>query len=486
MNEKQSVKKNYLYSMIYQLLKVILPLITTPYLSRVLEPDGNGVVSYTFSIVTYFVLFATLGTATYGMREIARHRDDKSLSLKNFWEIEALSLMTSTASLFLWGLWILIAPSYKIYYIILSVHIVSAAFDISWLFQGFEMYGYIVRKDSAVKLVGAALIFLLIKDKGDTPLYILLYAVTILVGNLSMWFNLKKVFPEGLKAVGKLKPLRHLRYTFIYFLPSIAGSVYLMMDKTMLGIITKSEEENGFYEQADRIIRLLETVMFALTGVLAPRMSYLFEKDEDKEIRDRLWTAFDAMFLIALPFMLGLAGVARGFVPWFFGKGYERTTLIIYFFCPLLFIICFSNILESLILMPSGRQSQSTMAIAIGAACNFILNMILIRLWGAVGAAVASCAAELIISCITLYLCRDYVFVSGFAKRLWKKLVAAGLMFGAVFYLGEVFSGILGTLIQVAVGSVIYFTVLVILKDDFFMSSLTYVFSKLEKLLKRN
>ena len=117
MNEKQSVKKNYLYSMIYQLLKVILPLITTPYLSRVLEPDGNGVVSYTFSIVTYFVLFATLGTATYGMREIARHRDDKSLSLKNFWEIEALSLMTSTASLFLWGLWILIAP---IRYTILS------------------------------------------------------------------------------------------------------------------------------------------------------------------------------------------------------------------------------------------------------------------------------------------------------------------------------------------------------------------------------
>jgi O-antigen/teichoic acid export membrane protein len=103
-----------------------------------------------------------------------------------------------------------------------------------------------------------------------------------------------------------------------------------------------------------------------------------------------------------------------------------------------------------------------------------------------VGAAVASCVAELIISGITLYLCRDYVFVSGFAKRLWKKLVAAGLMFGAVFYLGGVFSGILGTLIQVAVGAVIYFTVLVILKDDFFMSSLTYVFSKLKKLLKRN
>ena len=167
MAKAPSVRKNYIYNLIYQVMTLITPFITTPYISRVLGADGTGVQSYTNSVVQYFAILAALGTASYGQREIARHRDDIKMRNRLFWEIEALCMATTAACLMIWLFVIGFAREYRPYYIVLTMTLTAVAFDISWFFGGLEQYSLIVLRNTAVKLVGIAMLFLFIREKED-------------------------------------------------------------------------------------------------------------------------------------------------------------------------------------------------------------------------------------------------------------------------------------------------------------------------------
>ena len=182
-----SIKRNYIYNTLYQVLILIIPLITAPYIGRVLGADKIGIQSYTNSIVTYFTLVAALGTVSYGQREIAMHRDDKYESSKLFWEIEIVSLFTTVMVTIAWVIWIFITPKYSIYYTILTMTLVAVAFDISWYFAGFELFQYIVIRNFIVKIVGTILLFICIHKPSDLLLYVTILAASGLLGNISMW-----------------------------------------------------------------------------------------------------------------------------------------------------------------------------------------------------------------------------------------------------------------------------------------------------------
>ena len=160
-----SVRKNYIYNLIYQVMTLITPFITTPYISRVLGADGTGVQSYTNSVVQYFAILAALGTASYGQREIARHRDEIKIRSRLFWEIEVLCMATTAACLIIWLFVIGFAREYRPYYVVLTMTLLAVAFDISWFFGGLEQYSLIVLRNTAVKLVGIAMLFLFIREK---------------------------------------------------------------------------------------------------------------------------------------------------------------------------------------------------------------------------------------------------------------------------------------------------------------------------------
>ena len=217
MSKTPSVRKNYIYNLIYQVMTLITPFITTPYISRVLGADGTGIQSYTNSVVQYFAILAALGTASYGQREIARHRDDLKMRSRLFWEIEMLCMATTAACLIIWLFVIGFAKEYRPYYIVLTMTLTAVAFDISWFFGGLEQYSLIVLRNTAVKLIGIAMLFLFIREKEDLLLYVALTAATGLLGNISMWGYLKgQVERPVLK---ELCPLRHLKETwFILFL----------------------------------------------------------------------------------------------------------------------------------------------------------------------------------------------------------------------------------------------------------------------------
>lgn len=477
--QQESIKKNYIYNTLYQILTVITPLITAPYISRVLGSDGVGIYSYTNSIATYFTIFAALGTASYGQREIAMHRDSKEESSKIFWEIELLSIATTGVSLIFWMLWIFISHDYTQFYLALTLSVLAVAFDISWYFGGFEKFKYIVLRNTIVRLLGIALLFIFVKDKNDTLLYVALMAATGFLGNVSMWFYLPKMLS---KVNGReLHPFKnHLKQTFMYFVPTIATSIYTVLDKTMIGAITKSTDENGYYEQATKIVRMFQSLIFSLNTVMSARQSYLFSVGKIDEIKEKIAKSFDYLFALSIPLGFGLAAVAQNFVPWFFGKGYEPVIKIMWAMSALPFVICISNILGNQYLTPSGQRVRSTKGIVSGALVNVVLNAVLIPKFLAVGAAVASVAAEFVISVIYVHMSRAVVCWRQLIKTTWKKVIAGIFMFVAVIFVAKIpANSILITVIQVAVGALIYSAFLFLLRDSFAVGALEYARRKI-------
>ena len=316
MAKAPSVRKNYIYNLIYQVMTLITPFITTPYISRVLGADGTGVQSYTNSVVQYFAILAALGTASYGQREIARHRDEIKMRSRLFWEIEVLCMATTAACLIIWLFVIGFAREYRPYYVVLTMTLLAVAFDISWFFGGLEQYSLIVLRNTAVKLVGIAMLFLFIREKEDLLLYVALTAATGLLGNVSMWGYLKgQVEKPVLK---ELRPLRHLKETLVYFIPTIATSVYTILDKTMLGWFSgENKSQNGYYEYATGFVNMAKILIMSFNAVMSARMSYLFGTGRMEEIHKRFQDSLDFVLLMAMPIMLGLAGIAAQFIPWF-------------------------------------------------------------------------------------------------------------------------------------------------------------------------
>ena len=221
---KKSIAKNYIYNMVYQVLILILPLITTPYLSRVLGAEGIGIYSYTYAIVTYFILFGSLGVALYGQREIAYAQENQEKRKKVFIEIVAFRFITILISTVVYYFIFVNGKEYKLYYTILILELIAAAFDISWFFQGLEEFKKTVTRNVLVRICSVTLVFLLVKTKEDLAKFTLIYSLADLIGNLSLWLYLPK-YLRGIK-IDKISIKQHLPHIVLLFIPQIANQIY--------------------------------------------------------------------------------------------------------------------------------------------------------------------------------------------------------------------------------------------------------------------
>ncbi len=483
MAKTPSVRKNYIYNLIYQVMTLLTPFITTPYISRILGADGTGVQSYTNSVVQYFAILAALGTASYGQREIARHRDEIKMRSRLFWEIEMLCMATTAVCLIVWLLVIGFAREYRPYYIVLTMTLTAVAFDISWFFGGLEQYSLIVLRNTAVKLAGIAMLFLFIRKKGDLLLYVALTAATGLLGNMSMWGYLKG--QVEMPVLKELHPLRHLKETLVYFIPTIATSVYTILDKTMLGWFSgENKAQNGYYEYATGFVNMAKILIMSFNAVMSARMSYLFGNGRLEEIHKRIRESLDFVLLMAMPIMLGLAGIAAQFIPWFLGDGYLPVTLLMYVCSPLVLVVGLSDCIGSQILTPGGKRAQSGKVIVAGAMVNACLNLLLIPHFAALGAAAASVAAECFITSLYLWLGRDFIKLKMLVLYGWRRLIAAVIMLGAVVWTGRFLEQVRGlgpitTFIQIGTGAVVYFLVLLAMRDPFLYQYLGKIYKRL-------
>lgn len=463
---KKSIAKNYIYNLIYQMLTIILPLATTPFLSRILGAESIGIYGYTISIVTYFVLFGTLGISMYGQREIAYNAEDKEKRSKAFWEIIVIRTITLSISILLFYFIYGKSGEYAFYYRILIIQLVANLFDISWLFQGIEEFDKTVVRNLIVKLMSLILIFIVIKTPDDLWKYFLITVGAELIGNGTIWLYL----PKYIKKV-KIKNLtlkKHIKPVISLFIPQIAIQIYTVLDKTMIGTIAKDMVEVGFYEQAQKVVKAALLVTNALQIVMNSRIANSYATKNKEEIKESIRISMNFVWFLTIPMMFGLIAIADKFVPWYYGEGFDGVTPILIATAPILVAIGLNGITGIQYLVQIGKQNIFTISVTIGAIVNVILNLILIYFFKGVGAAVASVIAEFTILGVQLKYFKEQYSVIEILKLSVKCFISGIIMFGIIklisFYLPV---SIINTIIEIVVGAIIYIGVLIILRYQF-------------------
>lgn len=456
-----SVKKNYLYNLTYQILIMILPLITVPYVSRVLLPRGVGTYAYTSSIVSYFALVGMLGIGIYGNKVIAMTRNNKKKMSEQFLSIYFLQLMLTLISITGYLLLVIFFIHRNQHIALIQViTLLGTAIDCSWFFFGVEMFKKIVTRNIVIKLFSIVAIFFFVKHVNDLTIYTYILSLSSFLSALVMWFYLKGQII--IDRVSLKQILGHLKPTFVYFLPAIALQVYFIMNKTMIGIISTNSEV-GVFDYADKIRMMALTVVTSLGTVMLPRMSYTFAMGQTEKARSYLLKSLDFSTLLSIPIMFGLAGIAKEFIPWYMGPSFSRSILVLILIAPTIVLMAWSGVFGTQYLEPLGKMREYTISLYAGAIVNLILNLILIRPFGAVGASIGTIGAELAVTLVQLYCVRQIVDFKVILPKMLYYLFTGVLMFFAVRVVGNIMGvSMTTTLIQVIVGSIVYFSIIFI------------------------
>lgn len=479
---KKNIAKNYMYNLGYQILALVLPLITTPYLSRVLGAENIGIYSYTLSITTYFILFGSLGVSMYGQREIAYVQDDLKKRSCAFFEIFIMKCITLSISLGLFYLSFCLDGQYHLYYIILILEIIANIVDISWYFQGLEEFKKTVIRNSLVKLISVVCIFLFVKSSNDLSKYFVIYVLSTFLGNLSLWMYMPRYVK--IQKVKNLNIKRHIKPALMLFIPQIATQVYTVLDKTMIGAIVSNKSEVGYYEQAQKIVKLLLTLATSLGTVMMPRIASTFARGNRKKVKEYMNKSFAFIMMIAMPLTFGIISTARNFVPLFYGPGYEKVTPLLCVISPIIILIGLSNVTGTQYLLPTKQQNKYTISVIIGATINFILNFILIKKYASLGASIATVFAEFSVTLVQFILIRKEIKIGDIIKLTYKYLISSIIMFYISMLVSHfIINNLLSILAQVAISIISYFGVLILLKDKMVIEGINLLKQKL-KLLK--
>lgn len=477
---KKSITKNYLYNLAYQILILVLPLITTPYLSRVLGAEGIGIYSYTYTIVTYFVLFGSLGVALYGQREIAYAQDNKEQRKKVFIELVIFRTITMAIAIFIYFMFFLRTGEYAVYYRILLFELIAGAFDISWFFQGIEEFKKTVTRNILVRVISVALIFVFVKTRADLIKYMYIYSIADLLGNLTLWLYLPKYF-RGIK-VKNINVLKQIPTIILLFIPQIANKLYNMLDTTMLGKIIADKTETGYYEQSQKVIRLLLTIVTSLGIVMVPRMANMFANGEKEKINEYMKKSFNFVYLLSFPIMFGLICISKEFVPIFFGDGYEKAATLICIISPIILLMGLANVVGTQYLLPTKRQKEYTISVTAGIVVNFVLNYILINLWASVGACIATVISQLVVDIMQFRNIKDEIDLKEIFKLSYKYIFASVIMFiVCTFTKLFISTGIESIILEMVVGVIVYIGILIILKDEYIYMFIDKVRNKVRR-----
>lgn len=473
MRKKDSITKNYIYNLMYNILNIIVPLITAPYTARVLGADRIGIYSRTYAIVSMAVMIGALGSATYGQKEIASARSDIQKRTNLFYEIVTIKgIFTIIVTIIF-----LLSTSNsidQIYYFIQVPFLIAAMFDISWFFQGIEKFKYIAIRNMCVRVAGVILLLIFVKSPNDLWKYLLIIGCSQLLGNISMWPYLKGNISKF--HIRREVIWGHIRGLWVYFIPSIAYQIYAVLDKAMLGWLVDSNYENGFYEQAHKIINMSVSVITAYTVVMRSRMSYLYAEKNNRAIKENISKSSNIIAVLVFPMAAGLFVLSKGIVPWFFGDGYEKVAIILRVFSPIFIFMGYSHMIGSHLLTPSGRQGKSNIGQCVAAGINVLLNALLIPRFNSIGAAVASVCSEICILIIYFYIVRNEISVKKIFIDAYKKIIASGIMFIVLYNISRLFEiGIISSIIEIIIGIAIYFISLILLKDAFTLNALSKI-----------
>ncbi len=427
MNKKKSLKFNFIMNATLTMSSFIFPLITFPYVSRILLPAGTGKVSFASSFISYFAMFAQLGIPAYGIRACAKVRNNREELTRTVHELFIINIAMTVLSYIIFFIFLFTTPRLRddiILYIIVSLSIILNTVGIEWLYKALEQYTYITIRSITFKLISAIAMFVLIHKQSD---YVIYGGISVFASSASYVLNFVNVRKYiDFKNVGKYDFRKHLKPILVFFAMACATTIYTHLDTVMLGFIS-TDEDVGYYNAAVKIKSILVSVVTSLGAVLLPRASYYVEHNMIDEFRRVSQKVINFVFLIATPFMSYFMIFAAYGINFLSGSAYTDSILPMQIIMPTLLFIGITNITGIQILVPIGKEKVVLYSEIVGAMINLSLNAILIPIFASAGAAIGTLAAEIVVF-IYQFAYIDNVIKAMFGNIHYFKIIIAVLL----------------------------------------------------------
>lgn len=455
---QKSIKKNFMYNTLLKILNMIFPLITFPYVARILTAEGVGKVDFSLSVIQYFILIAQIGIPTYAIRECAKHRDDREKLSKTVQEIlviNALMIFIAYLLFFITMFSVNKLANYQTLLMIMSINIITTSIGIEWFYQAIEEYRYITIRSLFVKLLSLILVFTFIKQENDYVLYGLITVLSVSLGNI---FNIVHVnkYITLFKRFKNYNFKRHIKPIVVLFAMSLSISIYVNLDTVMLGFIS-GDHSVGLYAAANKILKVVLALVTSLGVVLLPRMSYYIQNNAFNEINKLIKKSLDFILMISIPAVVGIFMLAEPIIYLFAGNDYTDAVLAVKIMSPIIIAMGLSNLIGIQVLISHGREKITLISTIIGAFINFSLNIVLISRFQQNGAAIGTLIAE--VAVIITQIIFAYSFIKGNInfKNILNYIVGGILIVLTCVFVDLLNYGlILTTLLSIIISVIIY------------------------------
>lgn len=476
-----SLKKNIALNLFKTLLSLLFPLVTFPYASRILLPEGIGKVNFADAIIGYFGLLATLGIHHYSIREAAKVRDDRYLLSKFSKEVLYINFGSALIAYSLLFISLFVIPKfadYRILLCVISVNILFTIIGMDWLYSAVEDYEYITIRYIIFHIISLVLLFLLVREQKDYLRYAAIAVFSHAGAGIVNFIHSRKYI--NLSIVHKLEFKRHIKPICILFAMAAAIEVYNALDKTMLGFIC-NDWEVGIYSAAVKVNKIVLSLVVAACSVLLPRLSYYSEKNEVEKFNSLTYKGLNILLLVSIPSCVGLCLVSYHIIILLSGEHYIAAVPVMRVMNPIILVIGMSNFIGMQLFMPLRKEKYTLYSVLCGAVVNFSLNLILVPRFQAFGAAVSTLCAETIVTIVQLFLARDIVDLRKMFRLFVIYLVNATVMGMIVFFVVRNINTVFyGFLCGVLTGIVIYTTLLLLEKNEIAFAFIKYCRNKIK------
>lgn len=458
--KQRSLKVNWFYNTLSSVLRIVFPLITVPYIARVLSPEGVGLFNFANTYVSWFALVAALGVPTYAVREIARVREDREALQRLTDQLFSITVFTTLIVSAVYLLTIFCIPKLSAdlaVFLVIGFVLYLTPISIDWFYFGVEDFKYVALRSLVIKTLCVVALFVFVKTREDLLIYVVINVLNGVINNVWNYVKLRRagihphIVTEGLR--------QHMTPVLTLFASTVAISVYTLLDTVMLGFI-KDYQQVAYYSCASNITKMIVAVVTSLSVVTVPRVSAMLkdgDRDGIKELADK---SFSFIILLVIPAAVGLCCVARPFVPLFYGPLYDGVILPLQILSFVIVAIGLNNLAGMQLLVAMGRDRAYLMAIVAGAVLNFAGNCALIPSLGAVGAACTSLAAETLILLLMLRSIRRETFVRlSLAQVSIKSLLGALLLVPLALLMARAMHGWPLVISYIIVGAALYFAI---------------------------
>lgn len=454
--DSPSIKANYIYNTFYQVLAIVVPLVTTPYITRILGAEGIGEYAYAYSVATYFFMVCKLGIDNYGRRTIAFSRSDRSVLSKAFCSLYAMQIITSLFAIGIYVVYIL-HDTRTTMSRILVLYVISGMLDISWFFFGLEQFKFTVIRNTIIKLLTTVFLFLFVRNGDGKSIYGYIMAGGYLVSSIALWPYVYRFVDFSLPSLQEVAS--HFKGNLVLFVPFLAVSLYKTMDKIMLGNMTSSAQV-GLYEAAEKIIRVPVALISSLGSVMMPRVSVLISEGKKEECEKYFERSLYFACFLATSISFGIMGVGREFVPFFYGAGFDECIGLYNYLLPSCVFLGISNVLLTQYIIPNNYYSVQIISVSSAAIVNFVMNSILIPRMQASGAAVGTLLAEMTVMIIEVIAIYKKTHVLKYMRNCIPAIVSGILMY---ITLNQIRIPVTSALIAIIVKAVIGLSIYVVL-----------------------